>query len=140
MLAKENEIFELIPQKPPIVMIDKLLFSDKQKTVSGLTINSECIFCENGFLSENGMVENIAQTAAAGVGYVCKNENIPVPIGFIAAIKDLKIHHLPSVESELKTEVSIQNQIMDVTIVIGKVWCDEKLFAECEMRIFIKPD
>ena len=140
MLVSGNEIFELIPQKPPIVMIDKLLFSDKQKTISGFMINHECIFCENGFLSENAMVENIAQTAAAGVGYVCKKENIPVPIGFIAAIKDLKIHDLPTVGSEIKTEVGIQNQIMDVTIVNGKVWCNEKLLAECEMRIFIKPN
>ena len=140
MIASGSGILELIPQRPPVVMIDKLLFSDHQKTVSALTINSSCIFCENGFLSESGMVENIAQTAAAGVGYICKKEKIPVPLGYIAAIEDLKIVDLPRIGTEINTEVNIQNKVLDVTIVKGIVTANDELLAECEMRIFIKPD
>ncbi len=140
MLASGIEILEFIPQRSPMVMIDKLLFSNNEKTVSGLSIDEDCIFCENGHLSESGLVENIAQTAAAGVGYLCKMENKKVPIGFIASIKNLNVFHLPHAKDELRTEVTIINEVMDVTIINGTVHCKEILMAECEMRIFIKPD
>ena len=140
MLANGIEVHEFIPQRPPVVMIDKLIFSDVEKVISGFTVLSDCIFCEDGELSASGMVENIAQTAAAGVGYVCKMENKPVPIGFIASIKDLKIHRLPPIGAELITEINITNKIMDITIVKGTITLNNKILAECEMRIFVKPN
>ncbi len=140
MLASGIEVHEFIPQRPPVVMIDKLIFSDVEKVISGFTVLIDCIFCEDGELSASGMVENIAQTAAAGVGYVCKMENKLVPIGFIASIKDLKIHSLPPIGTEIITEINITNQIMDITIVKGTITLNNKLLAECEMRIFIQPN
>jgi predicted hotdog family 3-hydroxylacyl-ACP dehydratase len=140
MLAKGEEILEFIPQRPPVVMIDTLFFSDEKKTISGFTIAAQNIFCEAGVLSESGLVENIAQTAAAGVGYVCKTQNKSVPIGFIAAIKDLNIYHLPSVDENLITTVILVNSVMGISIIKGTVIASGKLFADCEMRIFVKPD
>jgi predicted hotdog family 3-hydroxylacyl-ACP dehydratase len=138
-IAKGADVVALIPQRAPFVMIDSLFFSDRVKTVSGFTVPGDCILCQNGVFTESGLVENIAQTAAAGVGYVCMQENTPVPIGFIAAIKDLVIHQRPAIGSSIRTEVVIENNIMDITIVRGKVLCGEVLQAECEMRIFLKP-
>ena len=140
MLTEGNEILEYLPQRPPMVMIDKLLYSDDVKTVSGLLVSDTNIFFDKGFLSESGLVENIAQTAAAGVGYVCKQENKKVPVGFIASIKDLLIHELPKAGDEITTEVMVTNQVMAVSIIKGSVYRDKTLLAECEMRIFVKAD
>jgi len=137
MLISGNELLELIPQRPPVVLIDKFIFSDGITTRSGLTVQASCVFCEEGFLSESGLVENMAQTAAAGVGYECKKHGTSVPLGFIASIKNLEVISLPSVGTELITEVSIINKVLDVTIINGKVSSNGKLFAQCEMRIFI---
>lgn len=139
-LISGNELLELIPQRPPVVMIDKFLYSDETTSISGLTIPSTCVFCENELLSESGLVENIAQTAAAGVGYECKRENKKVPLGFIASIKNLEIFSLPPIGAELRTEVKIINQVMDVTIIVGTVKMNETLLAQCEMRIFLLPE
>ena len=140
LLISGNELLDLIPQRPPVVMIDKFIFSDDTSSVSGLTIPATCVFCENGFLSESGMIENIAQTAAAGVGYACKRDNKVVPIGFIAAIKNLEVFDLPEVGSELRTEVKIINRVMDITIISGTVSTNSKMLAQCEMRIFLLPE
>ena len=140
MLVSGNEILDYIPQRPPVVMIDKLLFSNHEKTVSGLHIDSNNIFVENGVLSESGMVENIAQTAAAGVGYICKMENRKVPVGFIASIKDLKLFGHPKIGEDITTDVEITNQVMEVSIVKGILKKEGEILAECEMRIFIKPE
>ena len=38
IILSEEAIIELIPQKPPIIMIDKLYYSDDNKTVTGLSL------------------------------------------------------------------------------------------------------
>lgn len=140
MIAQLPEVLSFIPQRPPVVMIDKLFSSAKEQTISGLTITADNIFCENGFFTESGLVENIAQTAAAGVGYLCALDNKKVPIGFIAAIKDVIVHKLPAIGDELLTHTFITNTVMDISFLKGVVKCGEALIAECEMRIFVKPE
>jgi predicted hotdog family 3-hydroxylacyl-ACP dehydratase len=140
MLATGNELLEFIPQRDPVVMIDKLIHCDHEKIISGLTIEPGNIFFHDGFFSESGMVENIAQTAAAGVGYICKQENKNVSVGFIASIKDLKLFHLPVAGDEIITEVNVTNQVMQVSIIKGTIFRNGVTMAECEMRIFVKPD
>ncbi len=140
MLIAGNDILEFIPQRPPVVMIDKLLYAGIDKTISGLLINEDNIFFTNGHFTESGLVENIAQTAAVGMGFLSKQESKKVPVGFIASIKELKIHHLPEAGDEITTEVVVTNQVMEVSIVKGTVYKNGIVQAECEMRIFIKPE
>lgn len=135
----------LIPQKPPIEMVDKLWFNDETTTISGFTIKADNIFCENGEFTEPGIVENIAQTAALRVGYMVslleKNgEKVNPPVGYIGAIKRLNIHQLPKVGTELKTEVIIQQIIFDVTLITGRSTVNGEPVADCEMKIFLKKD
>lgn len=135
----------LIPQKPPIEMVDKLWFNDETTTISGFTIKADNIFCENGEFTEPGIVENIAQTAALRVGYMVslleKNgEKVNPPVGYIGAIKRLNIHQLPKVGAELKTEVIIQQIIFDVTLITGRSTVNGEPVADCEMKIFLKKD
>jgi 3-hydroxymyristoyl/3-hydroxydecanoyl-(acyl carrier protein) dehydratase len=140
MLATGNELLEFIPQREPVVMIDRLIHCDHEKIITGLKIEPDNIFFHDGFFSESGMVENIAQTAAAGVGYICKLQNKNVSVGFIASIKDLKLFHLPVAGDEIVTEVIVTNQVMQVSIIKGTIFRDGVTMAECEMRIFVKPD
>jgi len=128
---------DLIPQRPPMVMIDKIIGSDEKKTVTNLFINGDNIFCENGFFCEPGLIENIAQTAAAGNGIKAKHEKSDVSTGYIGAIKNLKINFLPKVNSTISTEVIIENEILGVTIISGQVKCNGNIAAECEMKIFL---
>ncbi len=135
----------LIPQKPPIEMVDKLWFNDETTTISGFSIKSTNIFCEDGFFREPGIIENIAQTAALRVGYVVslmeKNgEKVNPPVGYIGAIKKLIINRLPEIGSELRTEVKIQHVVFDVTLISGKTTINGETIAECEMKIFLKKD
>ena len=136
MTTNEN-ITDLIPQKPPFVMVDKLLNFSETTTTTGFTIKADNIFVENGLFKEPGMVENIAQTAAARAGYIAKTENKPVLVGYIGAVNGLQIFSLPKTGDELVTEITIENQIFDVTLISGKIICNSETIAQCEMKIFI---
>ena len=135
-MATEN-ILELIPQKPPFVMVDELLACADNTATTRLTIRADNIFVQDGEFKEPGLVENIAQTAAARSGYVSKTENRPVPVGYIGAVNNLQVHALPGTGDELITQITIENQIFDVTLISGKITCNGNIIAQCTMKIFI---
>jgi predicted hotdog family 3-hydroxylacyl-ACP dehydratase len=134
----KGAITDYIPQRPPIVMIDKLVYADETTAVSSFQILPTTLFVENEKFTEPGLVENIAQTAAAMVGYQCSLQNEPVPIGFIAAVKDLKINFIPVLFSTIQTKVAVINTVMNITIVEGRVEQLGKLLCSCEMKILIQ--
>jgi predicted hotdog family 3-hydroxylacyl-ACP dehydratase len=132
-----GDIQSLIPQRPPFVMIDHLLAFTETTARGGFRIKADNIFLENGEFKEPGLLENIAQTAAARAGYISKKENKPVSTGYIGSVKNLEIYSFPKTGDELITEITIENQIFDVTIISGMVSCNEKVLAQCKMKIFI---
>lgn len=135
-LPVEN-IIPLIPQKPPFVMVGKLLSTDEVSTRSSFHINEDNVFVKDGLFQEAGLMENIAQTAALRAGYVAQAENKPVAVGYIGAVSNFEIFDLPKVNDEIETEITVENQIFDVTVLSGKVWKNENLLAQCEMKLFI---
>jgi 3-hydroxyacyl-[acyl-carrier-protein] dehydratase len=122
-----------------MVMIDDLLEAGETHAITRLKIDPANIFVEDDHLAEPGLVENIAQTAAAHVGYHCAQKKIPVPIGYIAAVRNLEIFRLPELDSVVTTSIRITNQVLDVTVAEGKVEQNGTLCCSCEMRIFVKP-
>jgi len=138
MLATRDDITKYIPQRNPIVMVHALIEADDTHAVTELGIEPDNIFVSNEFFAEPGLVENIAQTAAMHVGYQCSLKNIPIPIGYIAAVKDLKIRALPKQNTRITTSVRVTNKVLDVTVVEGRVEQEGNLLCSCEMRIFAK--
>ena len=95
----------------------------------------------DGILHEPGIIENIAQTAAAKAGYEVKKQGAEPLVGFIGAIKDLVIYKLPEVGELLETTVTLKMDIMGITLVDGESSCKGEKVAACEMKIFIqKPE
>src|ERR1700744_1910261 len=137
----EEDILKLIPQKPPFVMVDKLVYSDDNLHRTSFIVPVENLLVIDGKFTAAGLMENMAQTAAAGEGNLARIEERPIDIGFIAGVKDLEIFDLPSVGEELTTEVKFETRLLNAAIVTGKVFRGEELIAQCEMKIFInKPN
>ncbi|MBK6444277.1 MAG: 3-hydroxyacyl-ACP dehydratase [Bacteroidetes bacterium] len=135
-----KNINDLIPQKFPFVMIDQLDDSDETSTRCSFTIRDENIFTVDGAFREAGLIENIAQTAAARVGFIAMMEKKDVPVGFIGAVKNLEINDLPKTGETIVTEIKITNTVFDVTIISGTVCLGDKIIAQCEMKIVINPE
>ncbi|HEX8022719.1 3-hydroxyacyl-ACP dehydratase [Mucilaginibacter sp.] len=139
MTLPTQDILTQIPQKWPFVMVDTLVSSNDDATRTTLLVQAENVLVSNDELSEAGLVENIAQTAAVRAGYIARQLDKPVQPGFIGAVKNLEVFALPKVGDTIETEITIENQIFDVTIIKGKVTCKGVTMAQCEMKIFIQP-
>jgi len=138
-LSGKDEITKLVPQRMPMLMFDSFLEADDQHAISELTISEDNIFYDEIF-TVPGIIEHIAQTAAAHNGFISLQRNQPVRLGYIAAVKNLKIFELPAVGDKLQTEIKIVNEVMGFVVVEGKVRTDHREIASCEMNIFISKD
>ena len=125
-----------IPQKARFIMIGEFIYSDETVTRSGFTITAENVFTINGHFSEAGLMENIAQTAAMRAGHIASQENKSVEIGYIGAVTNFEIFDLPVTGDEIITEITIEENVLDVAVLSGKVWCKNKLMAQCGMKVF----
>lgn len=133
-------ILQLIPQRPPIVMVDRFYGIEEASSYAGLTIVLGNIFCQNGLFQEAGVIEHIAQSAAARIGYVYSQKKEAVPLGFIGSVDKLNIYRLPEVGHELFTEITIIQEVGDITLIAAQVKVDETLIAKCRMKIFLKKE
>jgi 3-hydroxyacyl-[acyl-carrier-protein] dehydratase len=138
MNPTDFNILNLIPQRAPMAMIDRLVHADEKSARGQLMIHESNLFCEKGNLGEPGLIEFIAQTAAAYTGYKSKTTGCEIAEGYIGAIKNLVIHELPSLNTLIESEILVENEIVGYTIIIGRVYNGERLLAECEMRILGK--
>ena len=134
----DTNVLNYIPQRHPIVMIDTLVHVAGAVTDTSLTVLSDTLFVKDHVFQEPGLIENIAQTAAAGVGYTCAINNTVVPVGFIGAIKNLRIEYLPKVGDTINTRVEVLEEIFDMTLIKGESFVGTTLAASCEMKIVLK--
>ena len=119
-------------------MVDALTHIDDAITSTGFKVTADNIFVENNEFTEIGVIENIAQTCAARMGYINKClHSGEVKIGFIGSIKDFSFEELPKVGDELKTTIEVVSEVFAITLVNAKVEIGGRLIASCEMKISI---
>lgn len=134
----QDQVLPFIPQRPPFVMIDAVEEADDQTSVTSFTVREGHLFVEDGCFTEPGIIENMAQTAAAGTGYKASQEGKEAPVGFIGALKGLQIHALPRTGDTITTKISFLHQVLNAHIVQAVVTLGGKEIASCELKIFLQ--
>jgi predicted hotdog family 3-hydroxylacyl-ACP dehydratase len=129
------DITRLVPQRAPFIMVDELLYADDTIARSRFRVGADNVMVDQGRFTPGGLLENIAQTVAAGAGYVAFLENRAVGPGHIVAVSRFAVGSLPGVGDELFTEITIRTRIPDIIVISGRVSCDTVEVATCEMKI-----
>ena len=105
-------ITDYIPQRPPFVMVDDLLESTPDSALTQWLVPADGELVENGILQAAGLMENVAQTAAAWIGYQAKTQNQPIRIGYIGAVKRMTVNAFPRVGETLQTRIDIVEKVL----------------------------
>ena len=136
---RQIDIHELLPQQEPFVMIDTLVHFDRTLTVTETKVKAGNIFVENNCFSASGLMENIAQTCAARIGYV--NKYIlkkGIQLGFIGAVRNFEIQELPQVGDLITTYVDVKEEVFGMTLAEAHVECLGKTIVTTEMKIAVR--
>ncbi|HMI06910.1 MAG TPA: hypothetical protein VK528_05140 [Flavobacterium sp.] len=142
------DIKNYLPHRTPMLMVDMILKMNDAVVETVFEIKSDNIFLQNDTFVEAGLIENAAQTCSAIVAkgyYVDENnedkENVDV-IGFISALKTLKIYSLPNVGETIITVATFVSQFVTDDYTLCTMNCKTthkgELLLEGEINLFIQ--
>ncbi len=132
---------ELLPQAYPFVFVDHIIqFSvENRSCTTQFMVKEDTLLQENGYLTESGLLENIAQTCAVHIGfynkYILKRE---IQVGFIGAVKNMRIFDKVKIHDELFTTITIKTEFGDMKIADAVILCNGKIVAEGELKIALQ--
>lgn len=135
MLIEKADILKYIPQRAPFVMIDELISANTELFTSTFVIQEENPMVEENIFSENGVLEHIAQTCAAGFGYLGSQEGKKGSLGFIGAISKVEVSNLFQVGEKIETRVKVLNQFENIFLIEGIATCNSLELVKCQMKI-----
>lgn len=130
------DIHELLPQREPFVMVGRMVYFDMGRCATRTQIAPGNLFVEKGRFTASGIIENIAQTCAARIGYI--NKYIlkkGIQLGFIGAIRNMNLYRSPEAGEEIETEIVTIEEVLGMTLVSAKVTAGEETIAEAEIKI-----
>lgn len=133
------DIHTLLPQQEPFVMIGQMIHFDMKTVVTSTEVMASNLFVGDGRLQTSGIIENIAQTCAARIGYM--NQYIlkkGVQIGFIGAVRNLTVYSLPEVGEKIYTSVAIMEEVFGMLLAKAEVKTIDRTIATTEIKIAIK--
>lgn len=136
---RQIDVRELLPQQDPFVMIGALVHFDKTLTVTETLVREDNLFVDEGKFSASGLMENIAQTCAARIGYVNKYIlKTGIQLGFIGAVRNFEIIGLPKVGDTITTYVEVKEEVFGMTLAEAHVECQGRTIVTTEMKIAVK--
>lgn len=142
------DIQNYLPHRAPLLMVDLILNIDANSVETTFLIKKDNVFVDNDVFIEAGLIENTAQTCSSIVGkkyFVddngMENDNVNV-IGFISALKSVKIHALPKVGDTIVTKADLVSKFVTDDYTLCTMSCtsilEEQLLLECEINLFIQ--
>lgn len=141
-------IEELIPHRPPMVLVDRVVQVNGLETETAFLVTRDCLFVSHGKLSEMGMLENLAQTSFVFLNYFFiepdevlwdkKKDNL----GVISTILDLHVAKLADVGQELHThtltELVFTSDFLKICNIQGTISVDGEIALQATMKMLLQ--
>ena len=120
-----------------MLMLDRLISADEKSASTSLLIRKDNIFVTEGRLNAYALIEVMAQTCAAQLGYadVYVNGKKDVRIGYIGAVKRMQIEASPRVGETLRTRMEVVEDFGDMKLVAAESFVNNRRIAVAELTI-----
>ena len=83
---------ELLPHRPPMILIDEIVSYDDASVVAGVTVREASLFREAEGVPAYVGLEYMAQTCGAHVGALARDRGEPARIGFLLGARQYRAH------------------------------------------------
>ena len=140
-MIEGEDIKKLIPQREPFIMVDG--FEEGEDNNNAVTTLSVCpsnyFMLPDGTMSETGLIEHLAQSCSALLGfYALKQASKHPPVGLIGEVMHFNCHRRPKLGERIKSTITFGMTFGNVTLATGQAFVDEEMIADINLKIFIQ--
>lgn len=131
------DVSRLVPHKPPMLIVDKLIEVKERASVSEMKISEDTIFIrEDGKLDETSFPEIISQSIAAQNGFKNMGNRKSKSKGLLLGIKNSKILGNAQLGDKLRVCVYKAAKYGEFGIIKGEIFKEEDLIASGEIKVW----
>ena len=134
------DILVILPHRRPFVLIDRLESYDEATTAvtTSYTVPKDGVFVEDGIFRAEGIMENIAQSCAARIGFYDWLHELPVKPGVIGSVKGLSISCFPKAGERIFTHIIPKAEAMGVLLASAVVKTESgAVVAESQIKVAV---
>lgn len=128
-------ITDLIPQRSPFIMVDRVVSCDGDDTVTEFIVRGDNIFLDGEKLSTTGVMENMAQSCAARMGCLNMMNGESMKIGFIGDIRKCAFLKEPRIGERITTFVHVLEDVGSLTLTETTAKIGDEVIAYATMKI-----
>ena len=137
MSACRYAITELLPHRPPMILLDRVEEFDAASLTASVTIVPSSMFCTGGSVPSHIALEYMAQACGAHVGILALENGEPVRIGFVLGTRDF-VSMVPGFEVGDRLDVTVTPVLNDAQI--GAYDCQiaigDRLVAKARLSVY----
>ena len=146
-MTRGKDIERLIPQRAPMLMVDEFEAVGANAADTALYVRSGNLFLlPDGTLAETGLIEHIAQSAAALAGYQpdgaaadsAQGAGSQPRIGLIGEVKHFECHRRPAAGEKVLTHLEFGMSFGNVTLATGECRVEGETIAQAKLKIFMQ--
>lgn len=130
-----NSILDIIPQRPPFVFVDEIVTVNGLSAILSYRVSPSCPLLSDGYLSIAGVLEHVAQSCAARIGYLQSQTNQPIQIGYIGGVKSIEVLRNPQVGELLITEVELIEEVFDISLLSCTTRVEDEVIAQTTIKL-----
>ena len=129
-------IAELVPHRPPMQWLQALTECTETTATATACFTAGHFAVVNGAVPETALIECVAQTVAAALGYRSRATGV-VNNGLLAAVTRFQIQSSPPLGQELHIAVRELKRLGPMVLVAGVVSCDGRVIASGELSLYV---
>jgi 3-hydroxyacyl-[acyl-carrier-protein] dehydratase len=131
----------LIPHRPPMLLIDRLLASNGQSGEVESVVRENCSFLtDNKELVPEALLEMTAQAYAAVRGWEVLRRGLPLPAGFLVGIGGFEFFSRAVLGDTLLIRVETLGELESFVVVGTEAFRGGELLASGKIKVWSPPD
>jgi 3-hydroxyacyl-[acyl-carrier-protein] dehydratase len=134
----EPTLAELLPHRPPMVMVDALVRCDGDSAAAVKTFAQGSYGTDGGGVLESALIECLAQTVAALHGYRAHQSGGRAPRGLLVGVTDFAFCRPAQCGRPLRLTVQITRRLGPFCLAAGRIEQDGSLVAEGELKFHLE--
>jgi predicted hotdog family 3-hydroxylacyl-ACP dehydratase len=128
----------LIPHQEPMRWIDNLIACTDTTAAAEVCFGLDHFAVTDGQVAESALVECMAQTAAAALGYRARASGAtgPPAAGMLAAISNFRVERTVVAGECLRIEVCDLKRFGPMLLIAGTIRCQDRPVAQAELTLY----
>ena len=131
-------IENLIPHRAPMRFIDALVECTETTAAANAIFGAEHFAVESGLVLETALVECVAQTAAAALGWRAQagGKTGAANNGMLIAVTNFHIQSRPAAGKILRIEISERKRLGLMLMISSVIICEGKIIATGDLTLY----